>query len=393
MLSKRIHEVIEMMNIRLFFCDLQDDRQAMKVQHELLEIIAMTIIAVAADCDGWDEIEDFCVQYEEWLKRVVGLAMPGGVPSADTFERVWRRVDSKAFKQSFRRWTESIRVKIAGEVISIDGKTSRGSEDDEKRPIHMVSAWLSEQRMVLGQIAVPEKTNEITAVPELIKMLDIGGCIITADAMSCQKTIVAEIIRKKAEYAIGLKGNQSGLLEYAELLYEGIRKDPGLYEVKSIVTRDKGHGRQEVRTYYLSTELSGLHQLKEWKGLKAIGMVHSVITDIKTGEVTEAYRYYITSLTDIEVFAKAVREHWGIEASLHHVLDVSFQEDASKIHKDNAPDNMAVVRHFVISALKFLPVRKKNVSAKRKRKMCGRNPELLLQALELILAPKQTDAS
>ena len=133
----------------------------------------------------------------------------------------------------------------------------------------MVSAWLSEQKMVLGQIAVPEKTNEITAVPELIKMLDIGGCIITADAMSCQKTIVAEIIRKKAEYAIGLKGNQSGLLEYAELLYNGIRKDPGLYEVKSIVTRDKGHGRQEVRTYYLSTELSGLYQLKEWKGLKA----------------------------------------------------------------------------------------------------------------------------
>ena len=210
--------------------------------------------------------------------------------------------------------------------------------------------------------------------------------------MSCQKAIVAEIIRKKADYVIGLKGNQSGMLEYAELLYEGIRNDPGLYEVKSIVTRDRGHGRQEVRTYYLSTELSGLHQLKEWKGLKAIGMVHSIVTDIKTGEVTEAYRYYITSLTDIEAFARAVREHWGIEASLHHVLDVSFQEDASKIRKDNAPDNMAVIRHFVIGALKYLPVRKNNVSARRKRKMCGRNPDLLLQALELILAPQVAEA-
>ena len=317
--------------------------------------------------------------------------MPNGVPSADTFERIWQRLDSKEFKKSFRRWTESIRVKIAGEVISIDGKTSRGSGDDEKKAVHMVSAWLSEQKMVLGQIAVPEKTNEITAVPELIKMLDIGGCIITADAMSCQKSIVAEVIRKKADYVIGLKGNQSGLLEYAELLYEGIRKDPGLYEVKSIVTHDKGHGRQEVRTYYISTELSGLHQQKEWKGLKAIGMVHSVITDIKTGEVTEAYRYYITSLTDIEAFARAVREHWGIEASLHHVLDVSFQEDASKIRRDNAPDNMAVIRHFVIAALKYLPVRKNNVSARRKRKMCGRNPDLLLQALELILAPQNAE--
>lgn len=381
------------MNIRLFFSDLKDERQGMKVQHDLLEIIAMTIISVAADCDGWDEIEDFCLQYEDWLKEVVGLTMPNGVPSADTFERIWQRLDSKEFKRSFRRWAESIRVKIKGEVISIDGKTSRGSGEDGKKAVHMVSAWLSEQKMVLGQIAVPEKTNEITAVPELIKMLDVGGCILTADAMSCQKTIVAEIIRKKAEYVIGLKGNQSGLLEYAELLYEGIRKDPGLYDVKSIVTRNKGHGRQEVRSYYLSTELSGLHQLKEWKGLKAIGMVHSIVTDIKTGEVTEAYRYYITSLTDIETFARAVREHWGIEASLHHVLDVSFQEDASKIRKDNAPDNMAVIRHFVIGALKYLPVRKNNVSARRKRKMCGRNPDLLLQALELILAPQDTNAS
>jgi predicted transposase YbfD/YdcC len=380
------------MNIRLFFCDLKDERQGMKVQHNLLEIVAMTIIAVAADCDGWDEVEDFCLQYEDWLRKVVGLSMPNGVPSADTFERIWQRLDSKEFKRSFRRWAESIRVKIKGEVISIDGKTSRGSGDDETKAVHMVSAWLSEQKMVLGQIAVPEKTNEITAVPELIKMLDIGGCILTADAMSCQKTIVAEIVRKKADYVIGLKGNQSGLLEYAELLYEGIRKEPGLYEVKSIVTRDKGHGRQEVRTYYLSTELSGLHQQKEWKGLKAIGMVHSVITDIKTGEATEAYRYYITSITDIEAFARAVREHWGIEASLHHVLDVSFQEDASKIRKDNAPDNMAVIRHFVIGALKYLPVRKNNVSARRKRKMCGRNPDLLLQALELILAPQVAEA-
>ncbi len=380
------------MNIRLFFCDLKDERQGMKVQHNLLEIVTMTIIAVAADCDGWDEVEDFCLQYEDWLRKVVGLSMPNGVPSADTFERIWQRLDSKEFKRSFRRWAESIRVKIKGEVISIDGKTSRGSGDDETKAVHMVSAWLSEQKMVLGQIAVPEKTNKITAVPELIKMLDIGGCILTADAMSCQKTIVAEIVRKKADYVIGLKGNQSGLLEYAELLYEGVRKEPGLYEVKSIVTRDKGHGRQEVRTYYLSTELSGLHQQKEWKGLKAIGMVHSVITDIKTGEATEAYRYYITSITDIEAFARAVREHWGIEASLHHVLDVSFQEDASKIRKDNAPDNMAVIRHFVIGALKYLPVRKNNVSARRKRKMCGRNPDLLLQALELILAPQVAEA-
>ena len=130
-----------MMNIRLFFCDLKDHRQGMKVQHDLLEIIAMTLIAIAADCDGWDEIEDFCQQYEEWLKRVVGLTLREGVPSADTIERVWQKLDSKEFKRSFRRWTESIRVKIKGEVINIDGKTSRGSGDEEQSPVHMVSAW------------------------------------------------------------------------------------------------------------------------------------------------------------------------------------------------------------------------------------------------------------
>ena len=375
------------MNIKLYFSNLEDPRQKAKTQHDLIEIIAMTIIAVAGDCDGWDEIEDFCTENEEWLRENAGLKLEYGIPSADTFARVWSKLDSKEFKKSFMRWAASVRKKIKGEVVSIDGKTSRGSEDEEHNAIHMVSAWLHDQRIVLGQIAVPEKTNEITAVPDLVKMLEIEDCIVTADAMSCQKEIAKEIIRKKADYVIGLKGNQETLFEYAELLFSDYLKNPSLYgDIAVTETLDIGHGRIEKRTYRLSDDLSGFEQRNLWKGLKAVGMVHSVLTDKKTGERTEADRYYISSLSDIELFARAVRQHWGIEASLHHVLDVSFSEDDSKIHKNHAPDNLAVIRHFVVSALAFLDVGKKNVSALRKRKMCGRNPKLLLLALDRILA-------
>ena len=185
-----------MMNMKLYFSNLEDPRQKAKTQHDLIEIIAMTIIAVAGDCDGWDEIEDFCTENEEWLRNKVGLKLEYGIPSADTFARVWSKLDSKEFKKSFMRWAGSIRKKIKGEVVSIDGKTSRGSEDEEHNAIHMVSAWLHDQRIVLGQIAVPEKTNEITAVPDLVKMLEIEDCIVTADAMSCQKEIVEEYFKE-----------------------------------------------------------------------------------------------------------------------------------------------------------------------------------------------------
>ena len=187
-----------MMNMKLYFSNLEDPRQKSKTQHDLLEIIAMTIIAVAGDCDGWDEIEDYCTENEEWLRKKVGLKLEYGIPSADTFARVWSKLDSKEFKKSFMQWAGSIRKKIKGEVLSIDGKTSRGSEDEEHSAIHMVSAWLHDQKIVLGQIAVQEKTNEITAVPDLVNMLEIADYIVTADAMSCQvKRMLALCVNAK----------------------------------------------------------------------------------------------------------------------------------------------------------------------------------------------------
>ena len=291
------------MNMKLFFSNLEEPRQKAKTRHDLIEIIAMTIIAIAGDCDGWDEIEDFCTEHKEWFQEAVGMALENGIPSADTFERVWSRLDNKEFKKSFMQWAGSI--------------------------------------------------------------------------------------RKKADYVIGLKGNQETLFEYATLLFSDFIQNPGLYEdVATVETFDLGHGRIEKRIYHLSTDLSGFEQKKLWTGPKAVGVVHSIITDKKTGAVTEFDRYYIASVTAVQTFAKAIREHWGIEASLHHVLDVSFHEDASGIHKDHAADNLAVIRHFALNALSFLDVGKKNVSARRKRKMCGRNPQLLLLALDKILSPK-----
>ena len=387
-MSKKEEEVRDMLNMELYFGNISEKRQAAKIRHSLIEIIAITIIAVIGDCDGWEEIEDFCIEYEEWFRKELGLVLEYGIPSSDTFARIWRRIDAKEFKKSFMQWAGSIRNKTAGEVISLDGKTVCGSGTEEEKPIHVVSAWVHDQGIVLGQITVPEKTNEITAVPELIKMLDISGCIITADAMSCQKKIVASIIKKQADYVIGLKGNQGELLEYAELYFSEAKKTPQFYkEIAVMESHDIGHGRIEHRTYQLSCDLSGYEHVKEWKGLKAIGVVYSRIVDIKTGKTTEYARYFITSLVEIAAFAKAVREHWGIEASLHHVLDVSFQEDDCTVHKDNGPDNLAVIRHFAINILAFLDVGKNNVSARRKRKMCARSPRLLLDAFSRLIYP------
>lgn len=369
--------------MRESFSSLTDTRQQAQIRHELYDIIAMTMAAVIGNCDGWDEIEDFCISKEEWLKEHMGLKLEHGIPSADTLARVWSRINPEAFKKCFSEWTQRVHEKINGEVISIDGKTLRGSRSDQRKPIHMVSAWVSEQQMVLAQRCVDEKTNEITTVPLLLEMLDITGCIITADAMSCQREIVQQIADGKGDYVLSLKENQPALYEYAQTYFEDALAHPQWYqEMTFCETIDKEHGRIEKRSYYLSSNLSGLGSVKEWAGLTSIGMVRS---HILKGEIqTTETRYAITSLDHVEVFARALRSHWSIENGLHYSLDVSFNEDHSRIRKDNAPDNLAVVRHFALSALKQLCF-PKNASVKRKRKLCAYNLNLLASAVDLIL--------
>ena len=365
------------------FSSIADTRQQSQVRHDLYEIIAMTIAAVIGNCDGWDEIEDFCHSKEAWLREHMKLELEHGIPSETTFARVWGRIDPDAFKRCFTEWTNRVHEKISGEIISIDGKTVRGSNSEEHKPIHMISAWAAEQELVLGQKCVEEKTNEIPTVPLLLELLDISGCIVTADAMSCQREITRKITDSEGDYVLGLKENQPTLYEYAETYFSEALEHPQWYpEMTTCETVDKGHGRIEKRTYYLTPDLSGLANINDWPGLAGIGMVYSHVT---TGEVeTSEIRYAITSLKDVDVFAHAMRTHWSIENGLHYCLDVSFNEDHSRIRKDHAPDNLAVVRHFALSALKQLP-EPKRASIKRKRKLCAYDLDLLASAVDLIL--------
>ena len=365
------------------FSRIEDTRQQSQVRHDLYEIIAMTIVAVIGNCDGWDEIEDFCRSKEMWLREHMGLKLEHGIPSETTFARVWGRINPNAFKCCFSQWTNIVREKISSEIISIDGKTIRGSRSEERRPIHMISAWATEQELVLGQLCVEEKTNEIPTVPLLLDLLDISGCIVTADAMSCQREITKKIIDGEGDYVLSLKENQPALYEYAETYFKDAIEHPQLYpEMTSCETLDKGHGRIEKRTYYLSADLSGLGNARDWSGLAGIGMVCSHVT---TGEVESfEVRYAITSLRSVDLFSHAMRKHWGIENGLHYCLDVSFNEDHSRIRKDHAPENLAVVRHFAISALKQL-AEPKRASIRRKRKICAYDLDLLASAVNLIL--------
>ena len=211
------------------FSSITDTRQQSQVRHELYEIIAMTIAAVIGNCDGWDEIEDFCRGKEKWLREHMGLKLEHGIPSETTFARVWGQIDPEAFKRCFQEWTNQVHQKISGEIISIDGKTVSGSRSEERRSIHMISAWVTEQEFVLGQMCVEEKTNEIPTVPLLLDLLDVSGCIVTADAMSCQREIARKITDGKGDYVLSLKENQPMLYEYADTYFKDALEHPQWY--------------------------------------------------------------------------------------------------------------------------------------------------------------------
>ena len=353
--------------MREYFGELTDNRQAGKVKHNLLEIIVMTICAVIAGCDVWEDIADYCRVKAVWFKESLHMTLENGIPSHDTIQRVWGMIEPKEFERCFCAWVEAVCQKTHGEIVSIDGKTVRRSGRKDQRPIHMVSAWANSQQMVLGQLATDEKSNEITAVPELLEMLDVAGCIITADAMSCQKEIVHKITEKEADYVLGLKDNQPTLRREVQEYFDAALREPQNYPlVKSVKTTDCGHGRIETRTYYLTTEIEWFENRAEWSNLRAFGMVHSRVE--QQDRITEDDRYFITSLDDVSVFADAVRKHWGIENSLHWCLDMTFREDYSRIRKDHSAENMVVVRHMALNILKNYPAK---ISLARKRRRCA----------------------
>jgi predicted transposase YbfD/YdcC len=319
--------------------------------------------------EDFSDMEEFGKERKEWLRAF--LELPNGIPDNDTFRRVFERLDPGELLKCLNNWIEEKRE--PGSIINIDGKTIRGSGNTEHKAYHAVSAWIAENQITLGQLKVEEKTNEITAVPELLDMLDVEGSIITADAMSCQKAITAKITECRADYVIGLKGNQVSLLDDTKLYFEKERTQT------LVDPLEKGHGRLERREYFLETSIDWLLQKAEWSNLNALGSVGTTVEE--KGIVRHETRYFITSLTDINDFAYAVRKHWSIENQLHWCLDVIFREDSARARKENAPLNMNVLRKTALSLTRKADLGRKRLGARKKMFKAALNHDVLLKII------------
>ena len=348
-----------------YFEEIEDTRQQWKIRYNLVEVIVMTIVAVTAGAEHWNEIAMYCRGKVEMFRENYGLKLENGTPTDDTFQRIFAIIKPEQLEKCFINWAKSVNNIPENEVVSIDGKTICGSRDDDYSVIHMVSAWANKTGIVLGQKRVDEKSNEIPAVPQLLDLIDVQNCTITSDAMGCQKKTVKKICEKNCNYVICLKGNQETLHDDVKLYFETAEKEPQFYLLSKTSTFNKDHGRIEKRNYFLTTEVEWIENREEWVGLNAIGMVRS--TRIIDGAESVEDRYFITSLTDVKKFAEAARMHWGIENNLHWCLDVNFDEDRCRIRKDNSGENLAVIRHISLNLYKCFDKVKLSMKAKRFR--------------------------
>jgi predicted transposase YbfD/YdcC len=350
------------------FTRLEDPRIERSKLHLLLDIVVIAICAVICGADNWVDVENFGKAKRKWLQTF--LKLPNGIPSHDTFGRVFARLDPEQFRSCFLSWVQSVSVVTAGQIIPIDGKKLRRSHDhtEGKAAIHMVSAWASANRLVLGQIKVDDKSNEITAIPELLRALEITDCIVTIDALGCQKEIASQIVEQGADYVLALKENHgrlyedvTGFFQHAERI--GFRKVESDYHR----TVSKGHGRIEIRQCRTISDpeyINTLRDVEEWARLKS---VVKVTAERNVGDKSSLQeRYFITSLDGKAGQAlHAVRTHWQIENCVHWVLDIAFREDESRVRKGDGAQNMAVLRHIALNLLKQEKTAKCGVKAKR----------------------------
>jgi predicted transposase YbfD/YdcC len=353
-----------MTSIHKYFQDIFDPRVKNRSSHLFMDILVIALLAILAGAESFNDIELFAESTEAWLRTFLELS--GGIPSHDTFNRIFSLILPEEFSKCFIAWTQALAQKIEG-VVAIDGKTLRGSFDSASKTsaLHMVSAWSSENELVLGQIRTSAKSNEITAIPELIAILDLEGSTVTIDAMGCQKKIAQSIMNAGADYILNLKRNQENTLESVKYLFEWEETNNfGGVFCTQYETLDKDHGRIETRKVY-SIDVNDMEEFKEWPGLESVTKLVS-IREIVGKTSTEEVRYYLSSLpADAEKIGTAVRLHWGIENSLHWILDVNFGEDYARNRKGHSAENMAILRHMAVNLIKKERSSKRSFRGKR----------------------------
>jgi predicted transposase YbfD/YdcC len=350
------------------FASLKDPRDGNATQHQLQDILVIAICASICGADTWVDVETWGIAKKKWLREF--LELPNGIPSHDTFGRVFALLDPEEFRKGFLSWIRAIQKLTHRQVIALDGKKLRRSQDSRlgKKAIAMVSAWATTNHLVLGQVKVRSKSNEITAIPQLLDVLEVSGCIVTIDAIGCQPKIAAKIVKKQADYVLAVKQNQGQLFEDVKDLFAGCQAENFLQVPHGYAkTIEKGHGRIEIRECWTLADPEFLDYLRHrdaWPKLHAVVMVCAE-RRIGTKRSRET-RYYITSVeNNAKQILEAVRAHWGIENGLHWVLDIAFREDESRVRKDHAPENMAVLRHIALNLLKQEQTAKIGIKAKR----------------------------
>jgi predicted transposase YbfD/YdcC len=360
------------------FAALPDPRVDRTKRHALLDLLVIALCTLLCGGEGWEDMTEFGQAKEPFFRDQLGLSLAHGIPCPDTFRRLFARLDPDAFTHCFTAWVASLRRQTKGEVISIDGKTLRHSFDTAagQAPIHLISAWASKNRLVLGQLKVDDKSNEIPAIPALLALLDLRGGTVTLDAMGCQKEIAQQIQGQKGEYVLALKGNQGTLhADVAEFFADARQRGFAGVAHQYTETVEKDHGRIEKRRYWLVEEIDWLVARHDWVGLRSIGMIERPRT--LRGQVSTEISYTINSLAgSVAQFARAARGHWGIENRVHHVLDVTFDEDDCRIRKENAPQNLATLRHLALNLLRQEPTSKRGIQG-RIRRACWDDQYLL----------------
>lgn len=362
---------------------IEDPRIERTKRHKLIDILVIAVLATICAAESYPDIEEFGIDKEEWLRTF--LELPNGIPSHDTFRRVFILIKMSEFQELFFSWMKGITELSSGEIVAIDGKQLKGSKRREQainEGLRMVSAWASQNRVVLGQVKTQEKSNEIRAIPELLRLLSLSGCIVTIDAMGCQKEIVKQIVSQEADYLISLKGNQGNLhKDVADYFTWAEKIKFREIEFDYFETVEKGHGRIETRRCFVTEDIDWLENKEDWAGLKSIVMVES-IREVIGKSTSRERRFFISSLSaNAKESLRCVRGHWEIENQLHWVLDVAFHEDDCQIKVENGAANMAILRHIALNLLNKEKSCKRSIKGKMLK--AGRNQDYLLKVLNI----------